>query len=100
MNLLQVESLLSWANLAHTGPFVRFLPALVSTFVLWGVLSHVRNPLALPATLVAIPAVFYAVLLAAGISLADAQAAGWVPAAAEVRIWKWLKYTSLHANRK
>lgn len=38
-----------------------------------------RHPLALPFILLAIPAAFYGVLAAAGCSLADAQAAGWVP---------------------
>lgn len=83
---LQIESLASWAKLASAGPFIRFLPAMGSTLLLWAVLSHVRSPLALPATLAAIPAAFYTVLLAAGLSLGDAQAAGWVPAAAEVRL--------------
>ena len=80
----QVEGLTSWALLARRGPFLRFLPALASTLLLWAVLQHARSPLALPATLLAIPAAFYAVLLAAGVSLADAQAAGWVPQPAQV----------------
>ena len=84
----QVESLTSWVLLAQRGPFLRFLPALASTLLLWAVLQHARSPLALPATLLAIPAAFYAVLLAAGLSLADAQGAGWVPQPAEVLIPK------------
>jgi len=79
-----VEGLASWALLARRGPFLRFLPALASTLLLWAVLQHARSPLALPATLLAIPAAFYGVLLAAGVSLADAQAAGWVPQPAQV----------------
>jgi hypothetical protein len=82
--LLQVEGLTSWMVLASRGPFLRFLPAFASTLVLWAVLQHARNPLALPATLLAIPLAFYAVLFAADVSLADAQAAGWVPQPAEV----------------
>ncbi len=81
---VQVEGLTSWALLARRGPFLRFLPALASTLLLWAVLQHARSPLALPATLLAIPAAFYGVLLMAGVSLADAQAAGWVPQPAEV----------------
>ena len=83
--LSQVEGLTSWVLLAQRGPFLRFLPALGSTLILWAVLQHARNPLALPATLLAIPLAFYAVLYAAGVSLADAQAAAWVPQPAEVR---------------
>ena len=80
----QVEGLTSWVLLARRGPFLGFLPGLASTLVLWAVLQHARNPLALPATLLAIPVAFYAVLLSTGVSLADAQAAGWVPQPAEV----------------
>lgn len=40
-------------------------------------MEHCSHPLALPAVLTSIPLAFHAVLLAAGWSLADAQAAGW-----------------------
>ena len=39
---------------------------------------HCRSPFALPALLVAAPALFYLVLFATGVSLDDAREAGWV----------------------
>lgn len=53
------------------------MPTVASAIVLVITMSRARSPWALPAVLVALPAAFYAVLLATGTSLAEAQAAGW-----------------------
>ena len=56
-----------------------------------------RSPFALPALLLLAPALFYGVLAAAGMSLADAREAGWVskpqPGDGEWRFWRaWSLY--------
>jgi hypothetical protein len=50
----------------------------VAALALWATMTRARSPWALPVTLAAVPAAFYAYLLATGTSLADAQDAGWV----------------------
>ena len=57
---------------------LRMLPTLGSTLVMMWTMARSSHPLALPGVLVAIVAAFHLVLLAAGISLEEAQASGWV----------------------
>lgn len=67
---------------------LRVLPTLGSCALMMLTTRHCKHPLALPATLALIVAAFHLVLLAAGVSLEQAQAAGWVLKAA-VGAW-WL----------
>jgi glucan phosphoethanolaminetransferase (alkaline phosphatase superfamily) len=57
---------------------LRAAPTLASCLACMLVMARCKHPAALPATLAAIVAIFHAVLLAAGVSLAQAQQAGWV----------------------
>jgi hypothetical protein len=56
---------------------IKLGPALGSTLLLLATLKLGRNPLLLPAVLVAIPAGFHVLLIAFGISLQEAADAGW-----------------------
>ena len=55
------------------------------------VLRKCSHPAALPAAIVAVPAAFYAILIASGHSLADAAASGWTLPAAPAKPW-WSVY--------
>lgn len=55
------------------------------------VLRRCRHPAALPAAIVAVPALFYLALAATGASLADAADAGWTLPAAPAKPW-WSVY--------
>ena len=74
---VEVASLASWANLLAPAALARLAPTLAAAAVLVITMARARGPWALPAVLVALPAAFYAVLLATGTSLAEAQDAGW-----------------------
>jgi hypothetical protein len=55
----------------------KLVPTLASAAALFLTMTRARSPFALPAVLVALPLAFYAVLLATGTSLAEAQDLGW-----------------------
>ena len=57
---------------------LRVLPTLGSTALMMFSMARCKHPLALPGVLLLIVALFHAALLAMGVTLADAQAAGWV----------------------
>lgn len=75
---LQFPTVQSLAQLADAGVLARLLPAVALCVAITVVTRRFRSPYALPALLLATPLLFYAALAAAGMSLADAQAAGWV----------------------
>jgi hypothetical protein len=68
---------------------LRVLPTLGSCALLMWTMARTQHPLALPGALLAIVAAFHGVLLAAGVSLQEAQDAGWVlkPAVRGVVCW-------------
>jgi sulfate permease, SulP family len=86
-------------SLATIGTFIdgtiaaKLVLAAIVAVVLRVLLSRSKNPLIMPAVLLVAFAATHAVLLAAGISLADAQASGWMfrlqPAAGLTLPWKF-----------
>ncbi|KAI8470530.1 MAG: hypothetical protein J3K34DRAFT_255209 [Monoraphidium minutum] len=74
---VQVGSFSSWLNLFARDPLIKLAPTVVSALVLMLTMTRARSPWALPAVLVALPLAFHAVLLATGITLEQAQDAGW-----------------------
>lgn len=69
----------SWAQLASGDVCAKLAPAIAGAAVLWLVTHRVRSPWALPAALLVMPAVFFAVLYGPLRSdLPSARAAGWV----------------------
>lgn len=65
-------------------------------------MARFKHPLALPAVLLAIVALFHAALLATGMSLQEAQAAGWVmkPAVSSLPCSTWLLHAGgLHGSQ-
>ena len=121
---VQVSSLSSWAQLASVDSLWKLAPALAMVACIivvmhrcrralrglpcacWPLAPAVleqsagalrRSPLALPALLLAVPALFYVALFAAGLSLEDARQAGWVskpqPGDGEWQFWRaWSLY--------
>lgn len=92
-----IDGLSSWAQLASRDALLKLAPALAMVLLITAVLHRVRSPFALPALLLAAPALFYGVLAACGWSLADARAAGWVstpqPGDGDWRFWRaWSLY--------
>lgn len=73
----QVDSFPSWANLGTRDALTKFAAALGTTLLLLATLKFGRNPLLLPAVLLAVPAAFHVALAAAGTSLQQAADAGW-----------------------
>ena len=75
---MQIDSFPSWANLFHQDQLIKLGPVVGSTAALYLTMHYVRSPLALPAVIVLIPAIFHIVLVSKGWSLADAADNGWV----------------------
>ncbi|PRW58410.1 sulfate transporter [Chlorella sorokiniana] len=97
---LHVGDLSSWAQLASRDALIKLAPALGMVLLITAVLHRVRSPFALPALLLAAPAVFYGVLAACGWSLADARAAGWVSSPQEGdSAWRFWRAWSLYGLR-
>ncbi|PRW58874.1 sulfate transporter [Chlorella sorokiniana] len=86
---IQLGPLASWAQLWDPQVALRVLPTLGSTALLMLTMARCKHPLALPGVLAAIVGAFHLALLAAGMSLQDAQDAGWVlkPAASTGPFW-------------
>lgn len=74
---VDIGSISSWAGLATWDAAIKLLPTLGSCAAMMLTLEHVSHPLGLPAVMAAIVLAFHGALLAAGVPLADAQAAGW-----------------------
>ncbi|KIY98753.1 hypothetical protein MNEG_9207 [Monoraphidium neglectum] len=73
---IQIEGFSTWLELLTQGAD-GLAPTLASALVIITTMSRARSPWALPGVLVALPLAFHAVLLWAGVTLADAQDAGW-----------------------
>lgn len=65
-------------QLLHAGPLTKVAACAAATAALWLTLKYGRHPLALPAMLCGIPAVFHVARLAAGWSIAELQDSGWL----------------------
>jgi SulP family sulfate permease len=74
----EIDSLGSWARLLHANQLAKLAPTLASTLLMVVTLERFDHPLALPAVLLALVAVFHLALAVAGVPLAAAEAAGWV----------------------
>mmetsp|Transcript_15625 Transcript_15625/g.43700 ORF Transcript_15625/g.43700 Transcript_15625/m.43700 type:complete len:952 (-) Transcript_15625:452-3307(-) len=74
-----METLADWAKVMNLTSLIRILPMLGTWLALHLTVHNVTHPLGLPATICAIPLLFYIVLYASGHTLEDAQAAGWAP---------------------
>ena len=98
----QIDSFASWTNLGSADALTKLGPALGSTLALLATLKLGRNPLLLPAVLLAIPAAFHLLLWAAGISRQQAADDGWTmqPEVLPVLLhWLWPFIRSFPANR-
>ena len=90
----QINSLRDWVGLLRPVMLMHLAPAVASTAVIVLAMHRGRHPLALPAVLTAIPALFHLVLLAGGWGLEDARAHGWLtrPTVSGVRVrWSGLR---------
>lgn len=74
----KIDTLSSWLRLASLDALTKLLPTAATIAATMLTVEHCRHPLALPALIAAVPLAFHGVLWAAGWSLADAQATGWV----------------------
>ena len=68
----------SWLDVWNADALLKLLPAVLCTCAIIFVMHRIRHPLGLPSLLVIIPVLFHIVLLCSGISLDQAQDAGWV----------------------
>lgn len=75
---VDIDSLASWINLFQPIPLLKCLPTVLSCAFIMLTLEMVHHPLALPSLLVGLVVIFHTVLWAAGFSLDEAQASGWV----------------------
>ena len=74
----QLITLRDTLQLLHAGPLTKVAACTAATAALWLTLRYGRHPLALPAMLCGIPAVFHVTRLVAGWSIAELQDAGWL----------------------
>ena len=74
---MQLNKVVQWLDVLHLDPLLKLLPLVVTTVVLIQTMEHFTHPLVLPGVLAAIPLLFHVVLLAAGLTLEQAQDAGW-----------------------
>ncbi len=74
----QIDTLGSWLRLASVDALTKLLPTAATIAATMLTVEHCHHPLALPALIAAVPLAFHGVLWAAGWTLADAQATGWV----------------------
>ncbi|CAM9174003.1 unnamed protein product [Phaeothamnion confervicola] len=78
-----------WARLLRSpSALLRAAPSVAAGAGLYWALRRFRSVATLPACMLAMVVAFYAVLLAAGVSLDEARAAGWVaPASPSMPVW-------------
>ena len=74
----QLITLRDTLQLLHAGPLTKVAACAAATAALWLTLKYGTHPLALPAMLCGIPAVFHVARLAAGWSIAELQDSGWL----------------------
>jgi len=75
---VEIGSLASWSGLFDRLPLIKLVPTLLSCVAMVLTLEKTNHPLALPSVLIGLVAIFHVVLAIAGISLGEAQRAGWV----------------------
>ncbi|KAG1670994.1 hypothetical protein FOA52_014384 [Chlamydomonas sp. UWO 241] len=80
---VEINTVTSWVHILNAQALTRLAPLALSVAMLMLTMEHATHPLALPCVLALIPALFYVVLFACGLTLADAQDAGWVMAPTE-----------------
>jgi len=90
---LQITSVMGFADLIQNeSALVKFLPGAVCGIALYVLAINSKSPLALPFALLAIPALFFAVLFLGGWSLDDARRGEWLApmpgGAIDWRFWK------------
>lgn len=71
-------TLANWTALRGGDLLAHWLPALLFAVIFLAATRFVRWPLAVPAVLIGAVALFYVVIAAGGMSLAEARAAGWL----------------------
>lgn len=99
-----LNSVVDWGKLAHRDIIILLTPGLLLGVVMLLVSRKIRHFLALPVTLLLIPAIFYAVVYAAGYTLDDARSAfngkGWIGQAANGvdfrKTWNGFKFDRVH----
>lgn len=83
----EIGSLGSWVKIINKDSLIKLVPTLASCITMVFTLERARHPLALPSVLILLILLFHIVLLVSGITLAQAQAAGWVMAPAVCAVW-------------
>lgn len=99
-----LNSITDWGRLFHKDIIILMTPGLLVGVVMLVVSRRVRHFLALPVLLLAIPALFFVVVYAAGYTLDDARSAydgrGWVGEASKAsdfrRTWDGFKFSRVH----
>ena len=76
--ITQINTSADTLQLLHAGPAVKLAACAVATAALWLTLKFGTHPVALPAMLCGIPAVFHVVRLVTGTSIAELQESGWL----------------------
>ncbi|GAX80746.1 hypothetical protein CEUSTIGMA_g8181.t1 [Chlamydomonas eustigma] len=74
---VELNKVSQWLDVLHFDPLTKLAPLIATTAVLVVTLEHFSHPLVLPSVLAAVPLLFHIVLLVAGVSLSQAQDAGW-----------------------
>jgi len=74
---VEIGSLASWSALFARLPLIKLIPTVTSCVLMVLTLEKIDHPLALPGLLLSLVAVFHLVLLGAGLTLKQAQEAGW-----------------------
>lgn len=97
-----VETIVSWKLIFNTDDLILCAPGVVGGVGLLVLCNNVDSVFALPAGLLAIPAIFYVVLFASGNDLETARAAhgaGWVASHSNSTVQFWETYSEFHFNK-
>ena len=84
---IEVTGILQWGAFFTPGTFQLILPGLVCGIMIYVLVRRIRHMVVLPCCIFGMCAVFYAVLLATGMTLEEARDAGWVSAADDPPPW-------------
>lgn len=84
---IEVTGILQWGAFFTPGTFQLILPGLVCGIMIYVLVRRIRHMVVLPCCIFGMCAVFYAVLLATGMTLEEARGAGWVSAADDPPPW-------------
>ncbi|GAB4817875.1 hypothetical protein N2152v2_004921 [Parachlorella kessleri] len=93
-----IDTIPSWAHLASWDALCKLLPTLASCAAMMITLEKVAHPLGLPAVMVSIVAAFHLTLLGLGVTLKQAQHAGWAMEAPEgsQKFWELWDLYNIH----